>query len=259
MSTMLRGVIPALVTTLDSNERFAARPMEQLLERVYSAGSDGVYVCGQTGEGLLLGKEDRKQAAVAAVRNSPRGKQVVVHVGAASTADAVELTQHAARAGAHAVSSLPPSNAFTFPEVRNYYEAIAAAADLPVLVYYFPEFSRSVSTLDEINCLCSIPNVAGLKFTDFDFYRLSLIARAGHVIFSGRDEAFACGVLMGATGGIGSFYNLIPEMFVQVWRAGLAGDFATARLVQDRINDLIRVVLRFPMLPAIKTLDVVWH
>jgi N-acetylneuraminate lyase len=121
-------------------------------------------------------------------------------------------------------------------------------------VYYFPEFSRSVSTLDEINCLCSIPNVAGLKFTDFDFYRLSLIARAGHVIFSGRDEAFACGVLMGATGGIGSFYNLIPEMFVQVWRAGLAGDFATARLVQDRINDLIRVVLRFPMLPAIKTL-----
>jgi N-acetylneuraminate lyase len=74
------------------------------------------------------------------------------------------------------------------------------------------------------------------------------------VIFAGRDEAFACGVLMGASGGIGTFYNLVPEMFVQVWRAGLDADFATARRVQDRINDLIRVVLQFPMLPAVKTL-----
>jgi N-acetylneuraminate lyase len=228
--------------------------MERLLERVYSAGSDGVYVCGQTGEGLLLGKQDRKQAVDASVRNSPKGKQVIVHVGAASTADAVELARHAATAGAHAISSLPPAGAFSFQEARAYYEAIAAVSDLPVLVYYFPEFSRSVATLDEIVNLCSIPNVVGLKFTDFDFYRLSLIARSGHVIFSGRDEAFACGVLMGASGGIGSFYNLVPELFVQVWRAGSAGDFATARRIQDRINDLVQVVLRFPMLPAIKML-----
>jgi N-acetylneuraminate lyase len=254
MSTTLRGVLPALVTPLDSHERFAAKPMEQLLERVYAAGSDGVYVCGQTGEGLLLGREERKQAAEVAVRNSPRGKQVIVHVGAASTAEAVELSRHAGGAGAHAISSLPPSSAFTFAEARAYYEAIASAADLPVLVYYFPEFSRAVSSLDEILSLCSIPNVVGLKFTDFDFYRLSLIARAGHVIVSGRDEAFACGVLMGASGGIGSFYNLVPEMFVEVWQAGLAGDFAAARRCQDRINDLIRAILGFPMIPAIKTL-----
>jgi N-acetylneuraminate lyase len=138
MNMTLHGVIPALVTPLDGDERFAARPMEQLLERVYSAGSDGVYVCGQTGEGLLLSKETRKQAAEVAIQNTPRGKQAIVHVGAASTADAVELSRHAARVGAHAVSSLPPSNAFTFVEVRAYYEAIAAASDLPVLVYYFP-------------------------------------------------------------------------------------------------------------------------
>jgi N-acetylneuraminate lyase len=254
MNTTLRGVIPALVTPLDAQERFAARPMEQLLERMYAAGCDGVYVCGQTGEGLLLRTEDRKQATEVAVRNSPQGKQVIVHVGAGRTAEAVELAGHAARAGAHAISSLPPSNAFTFAEVRAYYEAIAAAANLPVLVYYFPEFSRSVSTLDEIYSLCSIPNVVGLKFTDFDFYRLSLISRAGHVIFSGRDEAFACGVLMGASGGIGSFYNLIPELFVDVWRSGCAGDYAGARATQDKINDLIKAVLQFPMLPAIKTM-----
>lgn len=254
MSAGLRGVIPALVTPLDADERFVARPMEQLLERIYMAGSDGVYVCGQTGEGLLLPAAERKAATEVAVKNSPAGKQVVVHVGAYRTAEAVDLARHAARAGAHAVSSLPPSTTFSFAEVRSYYEAIASAAGIPVLVYYFPEFSRAVSSLDEIFSLCAIPNVVGLKFTDFDFYRLSLISRAGKVIFSGRDEAFIAGVVMGASGGIGSFYNLVPELFVEVWQAGAAGDYARARQVQDRINDLIAAVLQFPMLPAIKGL-----
>src|SRR4051794_9572280 len=126
MSNKLHGVIPALVTPLDDRERVASRPMEQLLEKLYSAGCDGVYVCGQTGEGLLLSAEERKKAAEVSVQNSPRDKQVIVHVGAYRTSEAVQLAQHAARAGARAISSLPPSTAFSFDEVRNYYEAIAS-------------------------------------------------------------------------------------------------------------------------------------
>ena len=82
MSTELRGVMHALVTPLDNDEQFVARPLEQLLERVYAAGSVGVYVCGQTGEGLLLSAGQRMAATEVAVRNSPAGKQVIVHVGA---------------------------------------------------------------------------------------------------------------------------------------------------------------------------------
>lgn len=254
MSVQFSGVLPALLTPLTADEQFAPRPAEQLLERMYAAGCEGVYVCGQTGEGLFLPAEERQRATEVAVRNSPAGKSVIVHVGSPRTAEAVQLARHARSVGAHAISSLPPSAAFSFAEVRSYYEAIAAAADLPVLVYYFPEFSRAVSTLEQIVELCSIPNVVGLKFTDFDFYRMSLIARQGRVIFSGRDEAFVAGVLMGASGGIGSFYNLVPELFVDVWRRGQAGDYTGARATQDRINDLIATVLEFPMIPAMKTL-----
>lgn len=254
MSIELRGIMPALVTPLNEDEQFVSRPLEQLLERVYAAGSHGVYVCGQTGEGLQLSADVRTAATEVAVRNSPRGKQVIVHVGAWRTAEAVALARHAARAGANAVSSLPPSSAYSFAEVRAYYKAIASASDLPVLVYYFPEFSRAVTKLEQILELCSIPNVVGLKFTDFDFYGLSLISRSGHVIFNGRDEALAAGLLMGASGGIGSFYNLIPELFVEVWDSARTGDYARARSVQDRINDFITAVLRFPLLAAIKML-----
>ncbi|HET8549309.1 MAG TPA: dihydrodipicolinate synthase family protein [Bryobacteraceae bacterium] len=153
------------------------------------------------------------------------------------------------------MSSLPPVGSLSFREVKAYYEAIASAApDLPVLVYYFPEFSKSIATLDQIFDLCTISNVVGLKFTDFDLYRMSLISREGRIILNGRDEVFAAGVLMGAGGGIGSFYNLVPELFVEVWQHAGAGRYNRARKVQDRINDLIRLVLRFPMLPALKTI-----
>jgi N-acetylneuraminate lyase len=248
------GILPAVVTPLNERGALNVKSLERLLERFYEAGCHGVYVCGQTGEGLQLPPDVRERALEVAVANTPKGRTVIAHIGAASTADAVRLARHASNAGAHAISSLPPSSAYTFAEVRGYYEALAAAAPLPLLVYYFPEVSASIRTLDEVLDLCSIPNVAGLKFTDFDLYRLSLIQRAGYTILNGRDEVLAAGLLMGAHGGIGSFYNLAPELFVDVYRLSQEGRWLEARAVQDRINDLIRAVLRFPMLAAIKQL-----
>lgn len=248
------GVVPAVITPVDAAGNLNTGSFETLLERLYALGSHGMYVCGQTGEGLQLPIAVRERAAEVAVANSPAGKQVIVHVGAPSTADAVRLAKHASAAGAHAISSLPPGSAYTFREVKSYYEALAAASSVPVLVYYFPDFSAAIKTVDDVFELCSIPNVVGLKFTDFDLYRLSLIQRAGLTIFNGRDEVFAAGLLMGAHGGIGSFYNLTPELFVRVYDCATAGNWAEARAVQDRINDLIRTVLGFPMMAAIKRL-----
>jgi N-acetylneuraminate lyase len=248
------GILPAIVTPLDQHGALNVKSFELLLERFYAAGCHGVYVCGQTGEGLQLSPDVRERALEAAVANTPSGRTVIAHIGAASTSDAVRLARHASKTGAHGISSLPPASTYTFAEVRHYYEALAASAPVPLLVYYFPEVSNSIRTLDEVLDLCSIPNVAGLKFTDFDLYRLSLIQRAGHNILNGRDEVLAAGLLMGAHGGIGSFYNLAPELFVEVYRLSQEGRWREARAVQDRINDLIRVVLRFPMLAAIKQL-----
>jgi N-acetylneuraminate lyase len=246
----MRGILPAIVTPLDPDERLIAASFEQLIARYYEAGVDGLYVCGNTGEGLMLDPDVREAAAEVAVRNSSADKHVIVHVGAHTQRDAIRLTRHASKLGVAAVSSLPPGGGYGFAETKAYYRALAAASDVPLLVYHFPAIaSFSLTQLEE---LCGIPGVAGLKFTSFDLYSLRQLRAEGGVIFNGHDEVLAAGLLMGADGGIGSTYNVMPELFVTLWRHVQAGDWAAAIATQDQINATIRVLLDYPLLPAIK-------
>jgi len=250
----LSGILPAVVTPFDSDERFLAASFEKLLERVYAAGVDGIYVCGQTGEGMLQPVEQRKRVAEVAVKNSPAGKQVIVHTGAPRTADAIELTRHASSLGVAAVSSLPPAGVYSFAEVKAYYEAVAPSATVPFLIYYFPNICPAIASADQVLELLKIPNVIGLKFTDMDMYKLMTLKATGCTLFNGYDEVLVAGLLMGADGGIGTFYNLIPELFLQIYRLAREQRWAEARAVQERVDELIRLTLRFPALSAVKRL-----
>jgi N-acetylneuraminate lyase len=249
-----RGVFPAIVTPFEANGEFAAATFERLLARFYETGVQGVYACGQTGEGILQTVSMRQQVAESAVRCSPKDRTVILHVGATRLADAIALARHAERIGVTAVSSLPPAGNYSFEELRGYYQQLAEASSLPLLVYYYPEASRISVTLEQLLDLCSIPNVVGLKFTDFDLYKLHQINLSGKVIFNGRDEVFAAGMLMGADGGIGTFYNLVPELFLQIYKSSMDGKWDEARRAQDQCNELIRITLLFPMLSAVKTM-----
>lgn len=251
--TSIRGILPATITPLDEKGRFAPAVFERLLERLYNAGVHGLYVCGTTGEGMLQAIAQRQAIVETAVACTPRDRHVVVHVGAASLDEAVALSSHAAKAGAHAISSLPPLSAqFAFSEVLRYYEALARASELPLLVYYFPEVSPSIASADQLETLCALPNVLGVKFTDFDLYRMTLVMRPERCVFNGRDEVLAAGLLMGADGGIGTFYNLVPELFVRIYMAAASGRWEEARIAQQRANVLIRITLRFAVFPAVK-------
>lgn len=249
----IHGILPAAITPLDDSGRFVPETFERLLARLYGAGVDGVYVCGTTGEGTLLPLDQRQAIVETAVGATPPDRTVIVHVGGPSLPDAIALAAHAARAGAHAVSSLPPtSSPFSFSDVFRYYQALAQASDLPLLVYYYPEISPSIATADQLEAVCALPNVCGVKFTDFDLYRMASMGRPGRAVFNGRDEALAAGLLMGATGGIGTFYNVAPELFVGIYKAASLGRWEDARAGQLRANVLIRAVLRHPLFPAIK-------
>ncbi len=248
----LHGVLPALVTPLNGEGQLDEAALEGLLAKLYAAGCHGVYVAGNTGEGLLLSVEFREQLAAAVRQLSPPDRSVVVHIGCLNTNDTLRLARHAASVGVSAISSLPPAGPYGFPEHKHFYAELAAATNLPLLVYYFPEVAPAIRSYAQLAELCALPHVAGLKFTDFDFYTLNRIKALGKVVFNGRDEAFACGMLMGADGGIGSFYNIAPRLFVDLYNAAHAADWAQARAIQERINLLISIVLAYPLFPALK-------
>ncbi len=253
--TPLAGILPALITPLDAAGALNAASLEKLLERVYAAGVHGVYLCGSTGEGMLQSIAQRKRIVEVAARNSPPGKQVIVHVGANTTAEAIELAKHAARVEAHAVSSLPPLvGGYSFAEIKHYYEQLAAASELPLLLYYFPEIAPAVKTADQILELCAIPNVAGLKFTEYDLYTMLRLKQQGATVFYGRDEMLTAGLLFGADGGIGSFYNVIPELFMTLWYETLENHHDAAMGAQAQINEFITITCRYPLFPALKTI-----
>jgi len=249
----VEGILPALMTPITANGAVDTGALERLVERLYEAGVHGLYVCGQTGEGLQQTVPMRKLALEAAMAASPRDKHVIAHVGSACVADAIDLARHAASKGVRAVSSLPPGGGLSYQEIRGYYTALAQASDVPLVLYFFPEVAPGLRA-EQVVELCSVPNVAGVKFTSFELNRIAEMNRAGAYVLNGRDEVLAAGLLMGACGGIGSFYNLTPELFVQVWDASRRGDWAQARALQDRIDQLITIVLGFPMIAAIKKL-----
>ena len=248
----LEGILPAVLTPLHADETLNTKAFEALIEHLYGEGVDGLYVCGNTGEGLMLPVEVREKATEIAVRHSPPGKQVIVHTGAQRTQDAVRLSAHASRAGVAAVSALPPGSTYSFAETKAYYEAIGAASpNAPVLIYYFPSLAPPLS-IEQMEALCDVPQVVGLKFTAFDFYTMRQLLLRGAVVFNGPDEMLAPGLLMGAHGGIGSTYNVMPKLFIELYRHARANRWAEAVAVQDRINQFIRVLLGMPLIPALK-------
>jgi N-acetylneuraminate lyase len=247
------GILPAIVTPLTADGQLHTKSLEQLITRMYEAGSHGLYVCGNTGEGMQLPPALREKAAEVAKHNSPTGKQVIIHVGAPLEDDALRLTRHASRLGVSAISSLPPGPAYNFAETHAWYQTLAVASSVPFLVYHFPALSQPMS-IDQLDQLCRIPNVIGLKFTSFDLYTLRQVLLSGATIFNGHDEVLAAGLLMGAQGGIGSTYNLMADLFVRLYHHATNNEWAEAIALQDRINALIRILLRYPLIPAIKLL-----
>ncbi len=254
MSKITGGVLPALLTPMDSDGKLLPSALEELCASLYTTPIDGLYVCGQTGEGLQQPIEQRKRVVEVAVQSTPPGKHVMAHIGALSTADAVELAKHAEKTGAHSISSLPPSGSYSIEEVHGYYSAIAASTALPLFIYFFPGFAARPSGFDELRRLYEIKGVAGLKFTSTDLFTLWKLKREGAVIFNGFDEIFVGGLSMGADGGIGTFYNVVPEWFASIYANSRAGKWDEARALQSKVNEVIELGLRFPTHAATKAM-----
>ncbi len=253
----LAGVFSALITPFKPDGSLNLDMLGPLAEFELAQGLHGFYVGGSTGEAFLQTAEERK-TVLRTFANAVNGRaKLIAHVGAISTDEAINIAGAAADAGYDAVSAIPPFYYdFSAAEVLAHYRALADATPLPLIVYNFPAKSaRPLSTADLL-ALLDHPKIIGVKHTSQNLYQLERLKTAapGAVIYNGFDEMFVGGVAMGADGGIGTTYNVMGQLFVEIYRAMQSDDLAQARALQTRANAVIDVLIDVGVFPGTKAI-----
>ena len=246
MKTIFEGILPAIVSPCDEKDIFLEDVFAAHAKYLYKQGINGLYVCGATGEGHRMRLKERKRAAELAVEVSKEFPgTVIIHIGTPGSRDAIELAEHATKIGADAVASMPPPG-LNHLQLVNYYKDICSASQLPVFVYHIPCLTHYTFTLEEILQLVDIKGVAGLKFTDWNLFLMKqiILARPNLVIFNGFDEVLLPGLLYGANGGIGSWYNVFPKLFLEIYRSVKNEEIRRALECQNAFNSLIDICQR---------------
>ncbi|MGY1745351.1 4-hydroxy-tetrahydrodipicolinate synthase [Blastococcus sp. SYSU D00695] len=193
-------VLTAIVTPFDDAGRVDEEAFVALHRHVCATGSDGVVVCGSTGEAPTLSDEEHLRLVELAVSQRPEGTQVVAGTGSNDTHHACEMTARATDLGVDGVLSVTPY--YNKPNRRGllaHYRAVAGSTDRPVLLYNIP--SRSVidvpnDLLAEIGA--SADNIVGVKQAN----DANLAPVEGLDLYAGNDDTFARALDLGAVGGI---------------------------------------------------------
>ncbi|HEI8868213.1 TPA: N-acetylneuraminate lyase [Serratia odorifera] len=257
MSATLKGVMPALLTPFDKDQRLDTESLRRLVRFNISQGIDGLYVGGSTGEAFMQNIAEREEV-LEIVAEEAKGKiTLIAHVGSVSTWESQQLADAAARYGFDAVSAVTPFYyPFSFEEHCDHYRAIIdSAKGLPMVVYNIPALSGVKLTLDQINTLVTLPGVGALKQTSGDLYQMEQIRRAhpALVLYNGYDEIFASGLLAGANGGIGSTYNIMGWRYQGIVKALKEGNIAAANQLQTECNKVIDLLIKVGVFRGLKT------
>ena len=209
-------------------------------------GADGVFACGTTGEGILLTLDERKRAAV--VFRAALSGRLIVHCGAQTTADTVELAAHAAEIGADAVAVIPPpyfpldADALT----GHLLAAADACAPLPFYIYAFAARSGYPVPLEVVARVRDLArNLAGLKVSESPFEKVEPYLDLGLPVYVGSEPLIPAAMARGALGAVSGLAAAFPD----VVRAALDAPDAAA---EARLQTLRGAMEQHPFIASVK-------
>jgi N-acetylneuraminate lyase len=252
----IKGLIPAMMTCFDQHGNYDAKRQRLLTRFLLEKQVDALYLTGSTGETFLMSPNERKAVVETVVDEVNGAIPLIAHIGDIGTDLSIDLAKQAEKAGVDAISSVPPFYwKFSADEIYGYYKDISESCDLPMVVYNIA--LAGLVDFSLIKRLASIPNVKGIKYTATTHFEISRIKEEiGHdfVVYSGADEMAMSGMCFGADGIIGSFYNVIPEVFRHVLDAQKAGKMQEMQHWQLVGDAIIIHVLQFPFFSSMKTI-----
>ena len=230
---MITGSLVAIVTPMLEDGRLDIPRFKSLIDWHIAEGTDGIVVVGTTGESPTVGFDEHKELIHVAVAHAAGRIPIVAGTGANSTAEAIELTESAKRAGAAAcLSVVPYYNKPTQEGLYRHFKAIAETVDIPNILYNVP--GRTVADLANETTLrlAQIPNIVGVKDATANIERgtdLAKRAPEGFAVYSGDDASGLALMLMGGHGIISVTANVAPRLMHEMCAAALAGELARAR------------------------------
>lgn len=242
-----KGIFPAFYACYDKEGNVSQEGTKQLVEFLIEKGVAGLYVGGSSGECIYLTVEERKQTLEAVMEAANGRIAIIAHVACNNTRESCELARHAQSLGVDAIATIPPIY-FKLPEraIAKYWNDISAAApDTDYIIYNIPQLAGVSLTLSLFDEMLKNPRVIGVKNSSMPIQDIQMFKRQAKlnnkeiVVFNGPDEQFVGGRLIGADGGIGGTYGVMPELFVKLNALLEAGDFVNAGKLQDDINEVI--------------------
>ena len=238
------GIIPAFYACYDKDGNVDVNSAKEYLRYLIKVGVKGVYVGGSSGECTYQGVEERK-LLLEAVMEEARGKiTVIAHVACNNTRDSRELAAHAESLGVDAIAAIPPIY-FKLPDhaIAQYWNDISdAAPNTEFIIYNIPQLAGVALTQNCLKTMLKNPRVVGVKNSSLPSMDIQIFKSIGgedFVVFNGPDEQLCSGLVIGASGGIGGTYGVMPEVYLAIKTAVDCGDFKKARLLQDRANEII--------------------
>ncbi|MGG3283466.1 dihydrodipicolinate synthase family protein [Paenibacillus solani] len=247
-----RGVIVAFYGCYDGNGEMDPQAVRKLARYYKNAGVKGLYVGGSSGEGMLQSAAERKLVLETVMQEVGGEMTIIAHVGAPSTLESVELAIHAESVSADAVSAVPSIYyRLSADSVERHWRAMIDSTSLPFIIYHIPQLTGFHLSTGLLKKLSALDKVIGVKISSESTYELQQFKAAGgddFLVLNGPDEQYLAGRSIGADGGIGGTYGVMPELFLKLEECINEGNLELAREWQGKINEVISELLQFPSL-----------
>lgn len=249
----IEGLIAAPFTPMNEDGSINPGVIPVYANKLKNDGLKGVFICGTTGEGMLMTNDERKTITEKWIEEQTEDFKIIVHVGTTSAKQSNELANHAQKSGAYAIGCMGP--AFLKPgrieELVSFCQEVASGApDLPFYYYNIPSVSGIDLSMAEFikQAASQIPNFVGLKFTHNNFMEMQQCLQLSNGkwdILHGYDEVLLAGLTFGAKGAVGSTYNFMAPIYNRIIADFTNGDIEAARKKQYKTVKIIEVLIKF--------------
>ncbi|NLD43823.1 MAG: dihydrodipicolinate synthase family protein [Chloroflexi bacterium] len=245
MGKEIKGIVVPVVTPFRQDESINEDALRQIVNYLVGAGVHGLFPSGSQGEFWALTTDEKKRVMDVVIEEADGRVFVMPSTGAVTTRESIELTRHAERSGADAVSVITPF--FIRPsadELRRHYVAIANSVSIPVLAYSNPDrTSLPITPAVAAAIAREAGNFAGIKDSSGDLTNtMAYIEECPPHFrtFMGRDTLIYAGLVYGCVGAVAATANVAPELVVGIYDAFMAGDRDLALQRQRRLAPLRR-------------------